>query len=99
MLGLNWSSTERMSAQQADLLTTEMTAIRRSLLPVLERICSLWLRLHGYGCGFQVVWDDINLQDLLEEAKADWYREQTRKLAIENDRAEGARGEERDGQP
>jgi len=33
-----------------------------------------------------VVWDDINIQDLLEEAKADWYREQTRKLALENDR-------------
>ena len=33
-----------------------------------------------------MVWDDINLQDLLEEAKADWYREQTRKLALENDR-------------
>ena len=86
MLGLSWSSTERMSTQQADLLTTEMTAIRRSLTPVIERICRLWLRMHGYGCGFQVVWDDINLQDLLEEAKADWYREQTRKLALENDR-------------
>jgi len=88
MLGLSWTSTERMSAQQADLLTTEMTAIRRSLTPVVERICSLWLRMHGYGCGFKIVWDDINLQDLLEEAKADWYREQTRKLALENDRAE-----------
>lgn len=98
MLGLNWSSTERMSTQQADLLTTEMTAIRRGLTPVVERICTLWLRLHGFVCDFQVVWDDINLQDLLEEAKADWYREQTRKLAIENDRAEMARGEERDPQ-
>ncbi len=88
MLGLSWTSTERMSAQQADLLTTEMTAIRRSLTPVVERICSLWLRMHGYGCGFEIVWDDINLQDLLEEARADWYREQTRKLALENDRAE-----------
>ena len=46
----------------------------------------MWLRMHGYGCGFRVVWDDINLQDLLEEAKADWYREQTRKLALENSR-------------
>ena len=91
MLGLSWSSTERMSTQQADLLTTEMTAIRRSLTPVIERICSLWLRMHGYGCDFQVEWDDINLQDLLEEAKADWYREQTRKLALENDAAEQAR--------
>ncbi|MCI8301341.1 MAG: serine/threonine protein phosphatase, partial [Oscillospiraceae bacterium] len=88
MLGLSWSSTERMSTQQADLLTTEMTAIRRALTPAVERICRMWLRMHGYGCAFRVVWDDINLQDLLEEAKAGWYREQTRKLALENDRLE-----------
>ena len=47
MLGLSWSSTERMSAQQADMLTTEITAIRRTLTPVLERICRLWLRMRG----------------------------------------------------
>ena len=92
MLGLSWSSTERMSTQQADLLTTEMTAIRRALTPAVERICQMWLRMRGYGCGFQVVWDDINLQDLVEEAKADWYREQTRKLALENDAMERAAG-------
>lgn len=85
MLGLSWNSTERMSAQQADLLTTEITAIRRGLTPVVERICRLWLRMHGFGCGFQVVWDDINLQDQVEEAKAALYREQARKLRIEND--------------
>jgi len=94
MLGLSWSSTERMSTQQADMLTTEMTAIRRSLTPAVERICLLWLRMHGYACDFQVVWDDINLQDLLEEAKADWYKEQTRKLALENDAAERAAAKE-----
>ncbi len=88
MLGLNWSSTERMSAQQADLLTTETTAIRRSLTPVVERICRLWLRMHGYACGFEVVWDDINLQDQVEEARAELYRQQARKLKIENDRNE-----------
>ena len=92
MLGLSWSSTERMSAQQSDLLTTEMTAIRRTVTPVIEKICRMWLRMHGYTCGFRVVWDDINLQDLLEEAKADWYREQARKLALENDAAERSSG-------
>jgi hypothetical protein len=91
MLGLNWSSTERMSSQQADLLTTEITAIRRTLTPVVERICSLWLRMHGYGCSFDVVWDEINLQDEVEEAKADLYREQARKLRIENDAVEKRR--------
>lgn len=93
MLGLSWSSTERMSTQQADLLTTEMTAIRRALTPAIERVCRLWLRMHGYSCDFRVVWDDINLQDLVEEAKADWYREQTRKLALENDAMERAAGQ------
>ena len=88
MLGLSWSSTERMSAQQADLLTTEITAIRRSLTPAVERICRLWLRMHGFTCGFEVVWDDINLQDQVEEARAELYREQARKLKLENDLAE-----------
>ncbi len=51
LLGLSWSSTERMSAQQADLMTSEITAIRRTLEPAVERICELWLRLHGCGGG------------------------------------------------
>ena len=88
MLGLSWSSTERMSAQQADMLTTEITAVRRSVMPVVERICRLWLRMHGFVCGFEVIWDDINLQDQVEEAKAELYRQQARKLRIENDAAE-----------
>ncbi len=88
MLGLSWNSTERMSSQQADMLTTEITALRRTLAPVAERICRLWLRMNGYGCGFRVEWDDINLQDQVEEARAELYREQARKLRIENDAAE-----------
>ena len=45
--------------------------------------------MHGYTCGAEVVWDEINLQDQVEEARAALYREQARKLKIENDRAEG----------
>lgn len=80
MLGLNWSSTERMSAQQADLMTSELTAVRRSLTPVLEKICGLWLALHGYACGFSVEWDPINLQDEVEEARAALYAAQAENL-------------------
>ncbi len=76
MLGLNWSSTERMSAQQADLMTSELTALRRTLTPVIERICTLWLKMHGYACDFEVCWEPINLQDAVEEAKAELYRAQ-----------------------
>ena len=77
-----------MSSQQADLLTTEITALRRTLTPAVERICGLWLRMHGYDGRVKAVWDDINLQDQVEEAKAALYLEQARKLRIENDKAE-----------
>jgi len=88
MLGLCWNSTERMSSQQADMLTTEITAIRRSLAPAVEQVCRLWLRMHGYGCSFELVWEDINLQDEVEDARAALYLEQARKLRLENDRQE-----------
>ncbi len=81
MLGLNWSSTERMSAQQADLMTSELTALRRTLTPVLEQICDLWLRMHGKNCGFEILWEPINLQDAVEEAKAALYEAQAGKVA------------------
>lgn len=81
LLGLNWASTERMSSQQADIMTSELTALRRTLTPVVERICRMWLRMHGYDCPFQVAWEEINLQDQVEEAKAELYRQQAAKLA------------------
>ena len=89
LLGLNWSTTERMSTQQADIMTSELTAIRRSLEPVLERICSLWLSMHGYACGFELVWDEINLQDAVEEARAKLYGAQAEKI----EREEGKQNE------
>lgn len=80
MLGLNWSSTERMSSQQADILTSEITAIRRSLNPVIERVCDMWFKLRGENPDYNIVWDEINLQDAVEEAHAELYRAQAAAL-------------------
>ncbi len=88
LLGLSWASTERMSAQQTDLLTSELWAIRRTVQPVLERICRLWLRLHGYGCEAQIEWDEISLQDIVEQAHARLYQAQAQKLEEEQEEAE-----------
>lgn len=76
MLGFSWSTTERMSSQQADMITSELTAIRRSLTPVVRRICDLWLSLHGFRRDYEIVWDDINLQDAEGDAHAELYRAQ-----------------------
>lgn len=83
LLGLSWSSTERMSAQQADLLTSEITAIRRSLEPMLRRICRLWLRLGGYDDQVTIEWEDINLQDIVEEARAQLLHAQADEIGRE----------------
>jgi len=86
MLGFNWSTTERMSSQQADMITSELTAVRRSLTPVIRRICDLWLAVHGFNREYQIVWDDINLQDAEGEAHAELYRAQAEyyRLQAEN---------------
>ena len=83
MLGLSWSSTERMSTQQSDMLTSEITAIRRCVEPALCRTAELWLRLHGFAGRPEIVWEDINLQDMVEEARAELYRAQAEKLRRE----------------
>jgi hypothetical protein len=81
MLGLSWSTTERMSSQQADALTTELFAYRRILTPVIEKICNMYLRLCGNSSGIDVIWDDITLQDSVEEARAELYRAQAKSLS------------------
>ena len=83
LLGLSWASTERMSAQQTDMLTAELWSIRRSVQPVLEKICTTWLRLHGYGCVPEIVWDEISLQDIVDGAHAALYQAQAEKLLKE----------------
>ena len=83
LLGLSWSSTERMSSQQADIMTSEIEAVRRSLTPVVERICEWWLLLHGYDSRVDVVWDTVNLQDEEVLAKAALYRAQAGALEKE----------------
>ena len=68
MLGLNWSSTERMSDRQTDILTTELWAYRRLLTPVIEKICRRYLAAVGCRPEAEVVWDEITL---LDEAAAE----------------------------
>ena len=83
LLGLNWTTTERMSAQQADILTSELWAIRRTVQPAIERICRTYLALEGLDNRVEIEWDDISLQDITEEAKADLYRAQAEKYRME----------------
>lgn len=70
LLGISWSSTERMSSQQADILTSEIEYYRTLLNPVISKICKTYLRFSGYDDGIKIVWDNINLQDETQLAQA-----------------------------
>ena len=83
LLGLNWSTTERMSTQQADLLTSELWALRRAVEPAMRKICQSYLALEGLDNRVEIVWDDISLQDITQEAQADYYRAQAEKYRAE----------------
>lgn len=83
LLGLHWSSTERMSQQQADMLTSELEYYRSLLQTVVSAICRSWLLGEGYTCDFRIIWDDISLQDEVELARARLYRAQAESLEKE----------------
>ena len=70
LLGLSWSSTERMSAQQADILTSELEYYRSLLTPVIRKIAGVYLRSVGLDPEVSVSWSNISLQDETELASA-----------------------------
>ena len=82
LLGLNWSSTERMSSQQADILTSELEYYRRLLTPVLRSIGDAYLCSAGAEAVCSVEWDNINLQDESVLAEARLRNAQAREIEL-----------------
>ena len=74
-----------MSAQQADILTSELDAYRRLLTPVIVKLCRMWFCLHGFDDHPQVVWEPVNLQDEVEMARARLMRAQAAGMERELD--------------
>lgn len=82
LLGLNWSSTERMSTQQADILTSELEYYRRLLTPVICDIGNAFLCSEGINAVCSVEWDNINLQDESALAEARLKNAQAREIEL-----------------
>lgn len=82
LLGLNWSSTERMSSQQADILTSELEYYRRILTPVICDIGNAYLCSRGSDAVCRVEWENINLQDEAELADARLKNAQAREIEL-----------------
>lgn len=70
LLGLSWSTTETMSNQQADILSSELEGYRRLLNPIISKICNVWMGLNGCTCDYKILWDNVNLKDELQLSNA-----------------------------
>lgn len=97
LLGLSWSTTERMSSQQADILTSELEYYRELLNPVINKIIKMFLSLNGIDEEFAIRWNHINLQDELDLSNARLNRANALKIEKEIERdfgiVEGENGE------
>ena len=82
LLGLSWSSTERMSSQQADILTSELEYYRRLLTPVICDVGNAFLASIGAEASCSVEWDNINLQDETALAEARLKNAQAREIEL-----------------
>ena len=83
LLGLSWSSTERMSKQQCDILTSELDYYRRLLNPIIMKICKTFLAVNGFDEDLTIEWQPINLQDEAELSKSALYKAQAEKIQHE----------------
>lgn len=82
LLGLNWNTTERMSSQQADILTSELEYYRRLLTPVICEIGNSFMCSIGADAVCSVEWDNINLQDESALAEARLKNAQAREIEM-----------------
>lgn len=84
MLGLSWSTTERMSQQQADALNGEIAYYRRLLDPVIDKICNAFLALNGMRTDYQIQWDILSFDDQLDAARIRLYNAQAEQIELSN---------------
>jgi hypothetical protein len=74
MFGFNWSATETLSVQQAELIVANIEAIRRAVQPSIEHLIELRQRLRGQPSVTRLTWTPVNLKDLTEQARGEARR-------------------------
>lgn len=80
VLGLSWSTTERMSQQQAEILASELESYRQLLGSVILKVFRYHLALKGMGGEIRVRWKPISITDEVEQARAQLLQVQARQI-------------------
>ena len=80
MLGLSWSTTERMCEQQSKFFIEEINYYRRLLNPIILKIANCALRLNGFCEMPKICWSNLNFDDEYKSAKVKLLNAQTKKI-------------------
>jgi hypothetical protein len=83
LLGLHWSTTERLSTVQSEMLLADINAMRREISPQLERLFERRQQLAGKRGKLSLAWQDITLADLVETQRAASWRETSQQVKVE----------------
>ena len=86
ILGLSWSTTERMSQQQSEILASELESYRSLLSSVILKICRYHLALKGMVGEVSVKWKPVSITDEVEGARAEYLRAQAYKIREQSER-------------
>lgn len=74
MLGLSWSTTERMSKDQNDMIVADTKYRRLQIEPHLREIIDTLLILTGdAGAKWDINWNRVNLLDIMEQGRARYF--------------------------
>jgi len=76
LLGLQWSTTERLSQQQADAIIAAVDDVRAEVGSDWMRVLDWWQRLTGTQGEMVVNWEPVMLQDVVETARAEFMQAQ-----------------------
>ena len=85
MLGLQWSTTERLSTNQAQMIMAQVEAMRDETEYEIKYLVDLWQKLTDTPGKLQKVsWSEIMLLDAVETARARMIEAQARKTEMAN---------------
>lgn len=71
MLGLHWSSTERLSQEQAQALEDVILDYQSDYTPTVAFVADWWARVRGYANIDRVIdWPALSIRDRVEQARA-----------------------------
>lgn len=84
MLGIAWSTTERMAVQQTETLISEIEGIRKTLEPIACKLIDTWLNLRGVSIKgerpYELAWPDVILHDAVSRAQARLLRARAQEI-------------------